>query len=64
MLFVVAYAILALSDFITFNYFLFDLRQREWYAGVQSLSYTVLLLWLTVYGFQVLLWGRRLLRLG
>ncbi|MBB4079456.1 hypothetical protein GGR28_002081 [Lewinella aquimaris] len=62
MLFVIAYAILAVSDFISYNYLFVDLRNREWYAGVQSLSYTVLLLWLTTYGFQVLLWGRRLLR--
>jgi hypothetical protein len=64
MLFVIAYAILAVSDFIAYNYLLFDLRSQYWYAGMQSLSYSVLLLWLTVYGFQVLLWGRRLLRLG
>ena len=62
MLFVIAYAILALSDFIGFKYFFVDLRDRAWYAGAQSLSYTVLLLWLSVYGFQVLLWGRKLLR--
>lgn len=62
MLFVVAYAILALADFVSYNYLLYDLRGREWYAGAQSLSYTVLLIWLTAYGFQVLLWGRRLLR--
>lgn len=61
MLFVIAYAILAVSDFLSFNYLLVDLRSREWYAGAQSLSYTILLLWLTAYGFQVLLWGRRLL---
>ena len=62
MLFVIAYAILALADFISFNYLYYDLRSRVWYAGAQSLSYTVLLLWLTTYGFQVLLWGRRLLK--
>ncbi len=64
MLFVIAYAILAVSDFVSFNYFFVDMRSQQWYAGAQSLSYTVLLLWLTVYGFQVLLWGRRLLRAG
>ena len=64
MLFVIAYAILAVSDFLSYNYFFVDMRSREWYAGAQSLSYTVLLIWLTIYGFQVLLWGRRLLRAG
>ena len=62
MLFVIAYAILAVSDFLSFNYFYYDLRVKDWYAGMQSLSYTILLIWLTAYGFQVLLWGRRLLR--
>ena len=62
MLFVIAYAILAVSDFVSYNYFFVDMRSQEWYAGAQSLSYTVLLIWLTIYGFQVLLWGRRLLR--
>lgn len=61
-LFVIAYAILALGDFISFKYLNVDLRERSWYAGLQSLSFTVLLLWLSVYGFQVLLWGRKLLR--
>lgn len=61
MLFVIAYAILAVSDFVFFNYFFVDLRGRPWYAGAQSLTYTVLLVWLSVYGFQVLLWGRKLL---
>ena len=62
MLFVIAYAILALSDFISYNYFFVDMRDRQWYAAMQSLSYTVLVVWLSIYGFQVLLWGRRLLR--
>ena len=64
MLFVIAYAILALSDFVSYNYLFVDMREQAWYAGAQSLSYTVLLVWLSVYGFQVLLWGRRLLRSG
>jgi hypothetical protein len=61
MLFVIAYAILAVSDFVSFHYLGIDMRGQPWYAAVQSLSYTVLLLWLATYGFQVLLWGRRLL---
>ncbi len=64
MLFVIAYAILAVSDYLAYTYLFFDMRVQEWYTAAQSLTYTVLLLWLTVYGFQVLLWGRRLLRAG
>ena len=63
MLFTIAYAILALSDFIGFHYLSIDMRDRAWYAAIQSLSFTVLVVWLSIYGFQVLLWGRRLLRL-
>ncbi|WP_116128365.1 hypothetical protein [Lewinella sp. IMCC34183] len=62
MLFVIAYAILAVSDFLSFNYLYIGMRNQAWYVAAQSLTYTVLLLWLSVYGFQVLLWGRRLLR--
>lgn len=62
MLFVIAYAILAVSDFLSYNYLFVGTRSQPWYLAAQSLTYTVLLLWLTTYGFQVLLWGRRLLR--
>ena len=62
LLFVIAYAILSLADFASFKYLAIDLRERAWYASVQSLSFAVLLWWLCTYGFQVLLWGRRLLR--
>ena len=59
--FMVAYTVLSLGDFVTFKYGLADLRSRVWYAGAQALSFTTLLLWLCVYGGQVLVWGRRLL---
>jgi len=60
LLFILAYAILAGADFLAFKYLLADLREQYWYAGAQALSFTVLLLWLCVYGVQVLVWGRRL----
>lgn len=62
LLFILAYAILAGADFLAFKFYVGDLRSRPWYAGAQALSFTVLLLWLVVYGAQVLVWGRRLLR--
>ena len=61
LLFVIAYAILSIADFSAFKYVAIDLHDRWWYAGAQSLTFVVLLLWLTVYGIQVLIWGRRLL---
>ncbi|MFK8162417.1 MAG: hypothetical protein AB8H12_08130 [Lewinella sp.] len=60
LLFILAYAILSGADFLAYKYHLADLRSQPWYAGAQALSFTVLLLWLCVYGVQVLVWGRRL----
>lgn len=60
LLFILAYAILSVADVLAFKYLLTDLRTRVWYAGAQALSFTVLLLWLCVYGGQVLVWGRAL----
>ena len=59
-LFVFAYGTLAIVDYLAYRYFLADLRSRSWYAGAQALSFTVLLVWITVYGAQVLVWGRKL----
>ncbi|MTB49341.1 hypothetical protein [Lewinella sp. W8] len=60
LLFILVYGILAGADFLAFKYLHADLRSRPWYGIGQSLSFTVLLLWLCVYGGQVLVWGRRL----
>jgi hypothetical protein len=60
LLFILAYAILSVADVLASKYLLTDLRSRVWYAGAQALSFTVLLLWLCVYGGQVLVWGRAL----
>ena len=62
--FMVAYTVLSLADFFSFHFGWANMRNRLWYAGAQALSYTTLLLWLTVYGGQVLVWGRRLLQQG
>lgn len=62
LLFILAYAILSGADFLAYKYFYADLRKAPWYAGAQALTYTVLLAWLCVYGGQVLVWGRKLMR--
>ena len=61
LLFVIAYAILSVADFLAFKYLAVNLHERWWYAGTQSLTFVVLLLWLTTYGIQLLIWGRTLL---
>ncbi len=58
--FMLAYTVLSLADFFAFKLEIADMRKRVWYAGAQALSYTTLLLWLCVYGGQVLVWGRKL----
>lgn len=60
LLFILAYAILSGADFLAHKYLWTTLRSQIWYAGAQALTFTVLLLWLSVYGGQVLVWGRRL----
>lgn len=60
LLFILAYAVLSGADFLAHKYLWTALRSQIWYAGAQALSFTVLLLWLCVYGGQVLIWGRRL----
>lgn len=61
LLFILAYAILSGADFMTHKYHWGNLRQQVWYVGAQALTFTVLLLWLCVYGIQVLIWGRKVL---
>ncbi|MEM9528542.1 MAG: hypothetical protein AAGA31_18150 [Bacteroidota bacterium] len=61
LLFILAYAILSGADFLAHKFHLANLRSQVWYAGIQALSFTILLLWLCVYGGQVLVWGRKLI---
>lgn len=60
LLFILAYATLSVADVLAHKYLMTGLREQYWYAGAQALTFTVLLLWLCVYGVQVLIWGRRL----
>jgi len=60
LLFIMAYAILSVADAVTYKFQWGDLRHPVWYAGAQALTFTVLLLWLCIYGGQVLVWGQKL----
>lgn len=62
MFFFLAYAILALSDFFLYKFFHLDLREYVLFAALAAGSFSSLVLFFVVYGFQVLLWGRKLLR--
>ncbi|PHI19075.1 hypothetical protein CEQ90_14975 [Lewinellaceae bacterium SD302] len=62
MLFVLAYAILGISDFIVHKFFYLDLREQRWFLALSAGSFSSLVIFFGVYGFQVLLWGRKLLK--
>lgn len=62
MLFILAYAILGLSDFVILKLFHLNLREYYWFAAISAGSFSSLVLFFCVYAFQVLLWGRQLLK--
>ncbi|HMP12417.1 MAG TPA: hypothetical protein PKD70_00970 [Saprospiraceae bacterium] len=52
--------VLVITDFVSFELLNINLRSVKPYAALGALSFAALLLWLCIYGFQVLLWGRRI----
>mgnify|MGYP006266348627 CR=1 FL=1 len=48
-----------LGDFISYEFLHINLRAVKPYAAMGVLSFVALLFWLGAYGFQVLLWGRK-----
>lgn len=62
MLFVLAYVILGVSDFLVHKFFYLDLKEHYWFLALSAASFSSLVLFFGAYGFQVLLWGRRLLK--
>lgn len=55
----VFHTIMVVSDFITYKVFHINMWAFKPYAALGVLSFTALVLWVGTYGFQVLLWGRR-----
>jgi hypothetical protein len=51
-----------LVDFLSYEFLGVNLRTLKIYAGLGILSYAALLFWVSVYGFQTLIWGRKLFR--
>lgn len=49
-----------LTDFFVYQFFYINLRSVRVYAGLGALSFAALVYFLSIYGFQVLFWGRRL----
>ena len=51
-----------LTDFFCYEFLFINLRSVRVYAGMGALSFAAMVYFLSVYGFQVLFWGRK--RLG
>lgn len=58
------HTIFVVTDFITFELFGINLRTVKMFAALGVLSFAALLFWLGIYGFQVLLWGRKVFGKG
>lgn len=53
------HTIFVVTDFVAYNFLNINMRDSRVYAALMALSFTALVYWLGVYGFQVLFWGRR-----
>ncbi|NRB52362.1 MAG: hypothetical protein HRU41_32175 [Saprospiraceae bacterium] len=53
------HAFMVISDFISFEFFQIDLRHSKVFAGLGIFSFVAVVYWLSIYGFQVLFWGRK-----
>jgi hypothetical protein len=56
------HTVFVVADFVCYEFFAINLRMVKPYAALGALSFAALLDWLGVYGFQVLLWGRKVFR--
>lgn len=56
------HVVFVVADFVCYEFFSINLRVVKPYAALGALSFAALLVWLGIYGFQVLWWGRKLLR--
>lgn len=50
------------SDFVSYEFLDINLRAVKLFAGAGAMSFAALVFWCGIYGFQVLLWGRRVFR--
>lgn len=48
-----------LTDFFCYEFLFINLRSVRVYAGMGALSFAALVYFLSIYGFQLLLWGRK-----
>jgi hypothetical protein len=56
------HALFVLADFSFYEFLGINLRSNKPFAALGALSFAAVLLWLSMYGFQVLVWGRQYFR--
>ncbi|NRB62565.1 MAG: hypothetical protein HRU40_05970 [Saprospiraceae bacterium] len=54
------HTLFVIGDFISFEFLHINLQSLKTFTALGVLSFVILLYWLGIYGFQVLLWGRKL----
>jgi hypothetical protein len=57
----VIHTLFVVTDFVCYELLAINMRASRVYAALGLLSFSAVLFWLGVYGFQVLLWGRKVL---
>lgn len=55
----VIHAVFVITDFICYEFLGINLRSVRPYVALGMLSFAALAFWLGTYGFQVLVWGRK-----
>lgn len=56
------HTVFVISDFISYEFFNINLRAYRPYAALGALSFAALVYWLSIYGTQVLIWGRKVFK--
>lgn len=56
------HAVFVVADFVSYDLLNINMRDSKIYAAAGVLSFAALVFWLGTYGFQVLLWGRRVFK--
>lgn len=49
-------------DYAGYEIFNINFQTSKPFAGMGAMSFTAMVIWLSIYGFQVLIWGRRIWR--
>ena len=51
-----------LIDFFSYEFFNINLRDSKPFAGISIMSFAALVYWISLYGFQTLIWGKKIFK--